>query len=88
MQYTHFAGSVPQKLCLASMLMCSLKGLQLRYEPEMGLVQKPTWLRCRTYLFPGFLTKEQSEQVVAAAKARLAPSALAVRRTDDSSKQE
>lgn len=42
----------------------------------------------RTYLFPGFLTKEQSEQVVAAAKARLAPSALAVRRTDDSSKQE
>lgn len=90
-QSLHIPGSVPQSLCLARALMhshncfASAHVMCARYGPEKA---EHAWLGCRAYLFPGFLTKVQSEQVVAAAKARLAPSALAIRRTDDSSKQE
>lgn len=36
----------------------------------------------RTYLFPGFLTAERAEHFIELAKARLAPSALAMKKGD------
>lgn len=39
----------------------------------------------RTYLFPKFIDAERAQHVVSVAKARLAPSALALRKGDTDS---
>ena len=41
----------------------------------------------RMYLFPNFLSEEQCEHVLQLAKIRLAPSSLALRKSDDAAKQ-
>ena len=37
---------------------------------------------CRAYLFPGFMDAERADHVIKMAKARLAPSGLALRKGD------
>ena len=60
--------------------------------PSVGLVHAEAQSRCsssarRSYLYPGFIDAERADHVVKMAKARLAPSGLALRKGDKAEDQ-